>query len=199
VRRAKVTWRADHDERCLTLDTGASLPPPIPIGEVAGVDLGEIHVAAVTTTKRHALVISGRQVRSCTHWRNNVHRVLQEQLSRCQVGSRRAKRLLKRNAQVSAKRYRQQRDLLHQAARTVVDCCQAEGVTHIAVGDVRDIQTGVSLGKVSNQQISQWPHGQFARSLAEKAAHGCYSKVQADTVTYLRPIGRAPRTRATSS
>ena len=28
----------------------------------------------------------------------------------------------------------------------------------------------MSLGKVSNQQISQWPHGQFARSLAEQAA-----------------------------
>ena len=114
----------------------------------------------------------------------------------------------------------------------------------------------MSLGKVSNQQISQWPHGQFARSLAEqaarlgmvvewideaystrtcrvrghvqpssprgrrfgcsgcgarvhrdvngsanicsKAAYGVYSQVQAHTVTYLGPIGGAPRTRATS-
>src|SRR5262249_50762880 len=32
-----------------------------------------------------------------------------------------------------------------------------------------------------------------------KATHGVYSKVQADTVTYLRPIGGAPLTRATSS
>jgi putative transposase len=118
------------------------------------------------------------------------------------------------------------------------------------VGDVRDIQTGVSLGKVSNQKISQWPHGQFARYVREKAArvgitvewideaystrtcsvsghvqpnsprgrrfrcagcgarvhrdvngsanicskaiYGRYSKVQADAVKYLRPIGVAP-------
>jgi putative transposase len=176
--------------------------------------------------------------------------------------------LLKRKAQVSAKLYRQQRDILHQAARKVVTCCAEEGVTRIAVGDVRDIQTGVSLGKrtnqktsqktsqKTNQKISQWPHGQFTRSLAEKAArlgmvvewidesystktcsvsghvrsssprgrrfrcpgcgarihrdvngsanicskaaHGVYSKVQADTVKYLRPIGVAPLTRATS-
>jgi len=110
---------------------------------------------------------------------------------------------------------------------------------------------------VTNQKISQWPHGQFARYLREKAArlgmvvewideaystrtcsvsghiqpssprgrrfrclgcgaqvhrdvngasnicskaaHGVYSKVQADTVTYLRPIGVAPLTRAVSS
>ena len=115
----------------------------------------------------------------------------------------------------------------------------------------------MSLGKVSNQQISQWPHGQFARSLAEQAArlgmvvewideaystktcshsghvqpssprgrrfgclgcgarvhrevngasnicskgaYGVYSKIQTDTVKYLRPIGGAPQTRATSS
>jgi putative transposase len=52
----------------------------------------------------------------------------------------------------------------------VVDFCAQEGVTRIAVGEVRDIQTGVSLGKQTNQKISQWPHGQFARYLSEKAA-----------------------------
>jgi putative transposase len=257
LRRVELTWRADHYELCLTLDTGETLPPPLPAGAVAGVDLGEVHVAAVTTTRRHALVISGRQLRACKQWRNKVHSVLQEHLSRCQPGSRRAHRLLKRKAQLSARVYRQQRDLLHQAARKVVDFCQVEGVSRIAVGDVRDIQTRVSLGKQTNQKISQWPHGQFARYLREKgarlgmsvewideaystktcrvsghvqpssprgrrcrcagcgarvhrdvngsanicskAAHGVYSKVQADTVKYLRPIGVAPRTRATSS
>jgi putative transposase len=254
LRWAELTWRADHYELCLTLETGEALPPPLPAGAVAGVDLGEVHVAAVTTTKRRALVISGRQLRSCKQWRNKVQSVLQEQLSRCHPGSRRARRLLQRKAQVSAKLYRQQRDILHQAARTVVDFCQADGVARIAVGDVRDIQTGVSLGKRTNQKISQWPHGQFARYVREKAArlgiamewideaystrtccvsghvqpssprgrrfrclgcgarvhrdvngsanicskaaHGVYSKVQVDTVKYLRPIGVAPRTRA---
>jgi putative transposase len=158
---------------------------------------------------------------------------------------------------VSAKLYRQQRDLLHQAARQVVAFCREDGVTRIAVGDVRDIQTGVSLGRRTNQKISQWPHGQFARYLREKAArlgmvvewmdesystrtcshsghvqpssprgrrfrcsscgarihrdvngannicskaaYGRYSKIQADTVKYLRPIGVASLTRATSS
>ena len=257
LRRAELTWRADHYELCLTLDTGAALPPPLPAGAVAGVDLGEVHVAAVTTTRRHALVVSGRQLRACKQWRNKVHSLLQEKLNRCQPGSRRAQRLSKRKAQVSAKLYRQQRDLLHQAARKVVEFCQTEGVSRIAVGDVRDIQTGVSLGKQTNQKISQWPHGQFARCLSEKAArlgitvqwiseaystrtcsvsghvqpssprgrrfrcagcgarihrdvngannicskavYGHYSAIQAATVKYLRPIGVAPMTRATSS
>jgi putative transposase len=169
LRRAELTWRADHYELCLTMDTGAVLPPPKEQGAIAGVDLGEIHIAAVTTTRRQALVVSGRQLRACKQWRNKVHSLLQEKLSRCQPGSRRAKRLGKRKAQVSAKLYRQQRDLLHQAAHKVVAFCQAEGVRQIAVGDVRDIQTGVSLGKKVNQKISQWPHGQCVRYIREKA------------------------------
>jgi putative transposase len=40
LRRVEVTWRADHYELCLTLDTGAALPPPRVAGELAGVDLG---------------------------------------------------------------------------------------------------------------------------------------------------------------
>jgi len=136
-----------------------------------------------------------------------------------------------------------------------VDCGSAVGVRHLAVGEVRDGQTGVSLGTRTNETSSQWPYGQFARDVHEKtarlgisvewideaystrtcrvsehvrpfsprgrrfrcavarvrrdvngasnicskAAHGVYSKIQADTITYLRPIGGAPLTRATSS
>ena len=65
LRRAELTWRADHYELCLTLDTGETLPPLLPIGAVAGVDLGEIHIAAVTKTGGHALVVSRRMLRSC--------------------------------------------------------------------------------------------------------------------------------------
>jgi hypothetical protein len=96
-------------------------------------------------------------VRAGKQWRNQVHSVLQEKLSRCQPGSRRAKRLNRRKAQVSARLFRQQRDLLHQAARTVVDFCAEEGGARIAVGVVRDIQTGVSLGKQTNQNMQcEW-------------------------------------------
>ncbi|HEY7022959.1 MAG TPA: transposase [Ktedonobacterales bacterium] len=170
LRRAELTWRADHYELCLTLDTGEVLPPSLSAGEVAGIDLGEVHIVAVTTTRRHALVVSGRQLRACKQWRNKAHAVLQEKLSRCQAGSRRSRRLTKRKAQLSARLYRQQRDLLHQAARKAVTFCQTERVARIAVGDVRDIQTGVRLGAKTNQKISQWPHGQLARYLTEKAA-----------------------------
>lgn len=73
LRRAELTWRADHYDLCLTIDTGVVLPPcssPASSEVVAGVDLGEVDIAAVTTTKRHALVVSGRMLRACKQWRN---------------------------------------------------------------------------------------------------------------------------------
>jgi putative transposase len=86
IRRAELTWRADHYERCLPLDTGQVPPPPRAGGEVAGVDLGEVHIAAIATTRRRALVISGRHLRACKQGRNRAHAILQEKLSRCRRG-----------------------------------------------------------------------------------------------------------------
>ncbi len=42
-------------------------------------------------------------------------------------------------------------------------------VRTLAVGDVRDIQDGVNLGRKSNQKISQWSHGKFEQYLTYKA------------------------------
>jgi len=36
LRRVELTWRADRYELRLTIDTGETLPPPLPTGAVAG-------------------------------------------------------------------------------------------------------------------------------------------------------------------
>ena len=61
----------DHYELALTLDPRAGLAHASSqqatiVG--TGIDLGEVHVAAITTTRRHALVLSGRLLRSFKQW-----------------------------------------------------------------------------------------------------------------------------------
>lgn len=121
IRRAELTWRADHYELCLTIaapqivetDEGADN-----VGkESAGVDLGEIHIAAVATTRRQTLIVSGRLLRSCKRLRNKRHGAYSSLLAHCTPGSRRARQLRKRKRQASATLVRQQRDILHQASR----------------------------------------------------------------------------------
>ncbi len=170
IRKAELTWRADHYELCLTIDTGIVNPPPKESGQVAGVDLGEVNIAAVVTEAGDALVVSGRALRSVKRLRNKRHAALDSLISRCKPGSKRHRRLVKSKAKASAKMYRQQRDILHKASRQVVAFCQANDVKSIAVGDVRDVQDGVDLGPKSNQKISQWPHGQFVKYVAYKSA-----------------------------
>jgi putative transposase len=173
IRKAELTWRADHFELCLTIDTGLVNPPRQQTGQVAGVDLGEVNIAAVVTEAGDALVVSGRALRSIKRLRNKRHAALDSLISRCKSGSKRHRRLLKRKARASAKMYRQQRDILHKASRQVVKFCHANDVKEIAVGDVRDVQDGVNLSRNSNQKISQWPHGQFVKYIAYKSAeHG---------------------------
>jgi putative transposase len=170
IRKAELTWRADHYELCLTIDTGLVNPPRKQTGQMAGVDLGEVNIAAVATESGEALVVSGRALRSVKRLRNKRHAALTSLISRCKPGSKRQRRLLKSKAKASAKLYRQQRDILHKASRRVVEFCQANDVKSIAVGDVRDIQDGVDLGSKSNQKVGQWPHGQFVQYIAYKSA-----------------------------
>ncbi len=166
IRKVELTWRADRYELCLTIDTRLVNPPRKQTGQVAGVDLGEVNIAAVATEAGDALVVSGRALRSVKRLRNKRHAALDSLISRCKPGSKRHRRLLKSKSRASAKMYRQQRDILHKASRQVVDFCQANDVKSIAVGDVRDVQNGVALGAQTNQKVSQWPHGQFMKYIA---------------------------------
>lgn len=170
IRRAELTWRADHYEMCLTIDTGLVNQPPKQDGQVAGVDLGEVNIATVVTAAGDALVVSGRVLRSVKRLRNKRHAALTSLISRCQPGSKRHRKLMKSKAKASAKMYRQQRDILHKASRQVVAFCQTNDVKEIAIGDVRDVQEAVDLGKNSNQKVSQWAHGQFVNYVAYKSA-----------------------------
>ena len=170
IRKAELTWRADHYELCLTMDTGTMNPPRKENGQMAGVDLGEVNIAAVATEAGNALVVSGLALRSVKRLRNKRHAALDSLISRCKPGSKRHRKLVKSKAKASAKMYRQQRDILHKASRQVVEFCQANDVREIAIGDVRDVQDGVNLSQKSNQKISQWAHGQFVHYVTYKAA-----------------------------
>jgi putative transposase len=156
IRQVELLWRADHYEMALTI---AEAPPksdeqPAPdeqaAGQVAGVDLGEVNLAAVCTQDGHALVVNGRLLRHVKQLRNKRHAAYAERQARCKKGSRRWKRLQRQKNRASAKLYRQQRNILHQASRKVINFAEAHGVGELAIGDVRDIADGVAKGRHAN-------------------------------------------------
>ncbi len=73
IRKAELTWRADHYELCLTIDTGLVNPPSKQTGQVAGVDLGEVNIAAVATEAGNVLLVSGRALRKYVAYKSAEH------------------------------------------------------------------------------------------------------------------------------
>jgi|SRR5579859_2308836 len=167
--KCELTWRADHYELCLTIDTGVVNPPLDRHVKAAGVDLGEVNIAACVTDAGAGISINGRYLRSVNRLRHKRHAALNRRLTRCRPGSRRHKKLLKSKARASATFYRQSRDVLHKAARQLVNFARTEQVAHLAVGDVREIADGTDKGRHQNQRMSQWAHGQFVGYVKGKA------------------------------
>lgn len=169
IRKAELLWRADHFELALTLDTGVSNPPLLRRVMTAGVDLGEVNIAAVVAEHGQGVVINGRYLRSVKRLRNKRHSAYAKKMKKCSPGSRRMRCLLRRKAQASARFERQARDILHKASRQVVQFAQAQDVAHLVVGDVRDVADGANKGRHQNQRLSQWTHGQFVQYVTYKA------------------------------
>ena len=74
----------------------------------------------------------------------------------------------------SARFYRQQRHILHTASKRLADFVRQQGVTKLAIGDVRDIADGAGKGRKTNQKLAQWARGQFEAYVRYKARRfGC--------------------------
>ena len=136
---------------------------------MAGVDLGEIHPAAVSDGVE-SVVFTARQLRSLAQYSNKRLAELQQKQSKKVKGSQRWRRLQRRKNRFLAQQKRRKRDIEHKVSRAVVDWAVERKVGRLAVGDVRNIANGVDLGKPTNQKIANWSHGQLRRYLEYKAA-----------------------------
>jgi putative transposase len=88
-------------------------PMAQPIGtKVAGIDLGEIHIAVAHDGEDRAIV-NGRELRSKERYRNQTKAKLSALIDRKEKGSRRRKRLAKSKAKQLTKIKHQVREILH--------------------------------------------------------------------------------------
>ena len=89
----------------------------------ATVDLGEIHLAAVTTNTGQAMIVTGRGIRSLKHQRSKQLGKMGKEQSRCVKYSRRWKKLQRAKAKQCRRAKRRIRDMRHKATRKVIDFC----------------------------------------------------------------------------
>ena len=136
---------------------------------VAGIDLGEIHLATTndgfTTT-----IVNGRYLRSKRRYQNKLKAHLSALIDVKKRGSRRRMKLARSKLRQLRKVDHQINDILHKQTSNLVSTLRAAGVQTLAIGDVRTIRQRTSLGKKVNQKIHQWLAGATRFMLTYKAA-----------------------------
>jgi putative transposase len=161
--------------------------PELRAGVTASIDLGEIHPLVIGTEESAAL-ITCRELRSNSQYRNKRLASISEKMSSLQKGSRRHRRLQARKNRFLAKSDARQRDMLHKVSREVVKWCLEHDVAKVVFGDVRDISKRTRqdkrLGRKAGQKIANWPHGQLRQYITYKLAeHGIATDMQDEAYT----------------
>ncbi len=139
-----------------------------PLRRAAG-DLGQIHQIAVATDDGHAMIVSGRALRSIKRERTKRLGQIQALRAKTRRGSRRRRRLNFAFEKLAARTERQLRDQRHKGMRAAVDFCATHGVTELYIGDPHGVRRR-SAGHQHNQRMSQWEYGEDKQYAGYKAA-----------------------------
>jgi len=138
-------------------------------GEVqATVDLGEIHLAAVTTSTSKALMVTGRGIRSLKRQRNQQLGKIARKQSRCQKYSRRWKKLQRAKTKQCRRTERRIRDTRHKATRQVIDFCVENNTGSLFIGNPHGVRNQ-DKGRHHNQRMALWEYGKDIDYLTHKA------------------------------
>ncbi|TMD89211.1 MAG: transposase [Chloroflexi bacterium] len=138
----------------------------------ATVDLGEIHLAAVTTNTGKAMIVTGRGIRSIKRQRTKQLGKIAKKQSRCKKYSRRWKRLQYAKNKQCRRAERRIRDLRHKATRKVIDFCVEQQVGPLFIGNPHGVRNE-NKGRHHNQRMALWEYGKDIDYLTHKsqAAH----------------------------
>jgi putative transposase len=161
-----LVWHGGYELHVGVPTTAAAEAPGV---AQATIDLGEIHLAAVTTTTGQGLIVSGRGIRSLKRRHNKSLGQIQRKHARCTKGSRRFRTLQRAKARLRARAERQVRDRRHKATRQVVRFLQQEGVQTVFIGDPHGVRDQ-PCGRHHNQRMSQWEYGRDKDYLSQKCA-----------------------------
>ncbi len=167
-----IHWRGEQYEAIATYEQERPYGP-FPPGKVAGVDLGEVHMA-VSHDGEHTHILNGRYLRSKVQYRNKLQAKLNSRIDgRMKKGSRRRKKLIASKKRQLKKIEHQIKDIEHQQTTRLISTLHEHGVQTVVIGDVRAIRKDNDVGHTNNQKIHQWSHGSVRFKLTYKAERLC--------------------------
>lgn len=184
----KLIWNNGYELHVVTEAEVATEPPGI---VQAAVDLGEIHLAAVTTNTGQAIVVSGRGIRSIKHQQLKQVGQIQTKQSRCAKRSNRWRKLQRAKAQLLARTKRRVRDLRHKAIRKVIDFCEQEKAGSLYIGNPHGVRDK-NGGRKHNQRMAKWEYGKDLAYLAQTSKQArieCFNGTERGTSSHCPQCG----------
>jgi putative transposase len=140
----------------------------VPGDKHATVDLGEIHLAAVTTNTGKAMIVTGRGIRSLKRQRQQQLGKIARKQVRCTKYSRRWKKLQRAKNKLCRRSERRVRDMRHKATRQVIAFCVQEQVGTLFIGNPHGVRNKDN-GRHHNQRMSLWEYGKDIDYLTHKS------------------------------
>ncbi len=134
----------------------------------ATVDLGEIHLAAVTTNTGKAMIVTGRGIRALKRQRSKQLGKIAKKQSRCKRYSRRWKKLQRARNKQCRRAERRIRDLRHKATRKVINFCIEHHVGTLFIGNPHGVRNK-NKGRYHNQRMALWEYGKDIDYLTHKS------------------------------
>ncbi len=134
----------------------------------ATVDLGEIHLAAVTTNTGKAMIVTGRGIRSLKRQRTMQVRSITKKQSKCTKYSRRWKKLQHAKNKQCRRAERRIRNQRHQATRKVINFCIERQVGTLFIGNPHGVRNQ-NKGRHHNQRMALWEYGRDIDYLTHKS------------------------------
>jgi putative transposase len=143
-------------------------PRPLPAGETAGIDLGEIH-SAVAHDGTEATSLNGRYLRSVRRYQNKLKARLAALRDRKTRRSRRHQRIVASIRRQLRRLDHQIKDITHKQTTRLVSTLHERGVQIVAIGDIRDIRQRIDYGHKANEKLHQMPSGLIRHLVTYKA------------------------------
>lgn len=162
-RTVVIHWDGEQYEAIATYTVPVA--EPVTEGRAVGIDLGEVHLAAVSD----GWLVNGRHLRSLRQLQNKTKARFQAAMDRKGKRSRRWKRLARAKGRALRRIDHRIRDVLHKSTTGIVNTLKRDGCKTLVVGDLRGLRIGNDKGKAANQKIHQWAFGQTTWQLRYKA------------------------------
>jgi len=135
---------------------------------IAGIDLGEKHLAAAAT-EDDTFLLNGGELRALRKYQNQTKAKLQEKIGRKKRGSNRWKKLVESKNRQLDHIDNKITDLLHKLSRKLIEMLLERGVSTVVIGELKGVRDDMDYGPRMNQRLHQWAHGRFADYVEYKA------------------------------